>query len=291
MNKVFGIDVSKWQRGFDFGKAKNEGAKFVIIKASQRDFKDSEFEAHYKNAVKEGFLTGAYHYLTATDVNGAMAEAKFMIGNCLKGKSFDYPIFADAEDAALKKLDKKTVDEIITAFCNTLEAAGYWAGFYCSYDFYKNHCSGEELSKRYSLWLASWTEECPADCQMWQFGGETNLIRSNKVAGVVCDQNYSFTDYPSLIKAKGLNGYTAAVSKPVQSTAGGVSAENYVKVGSRVRLKNGAPIYGTDKRFASWVYNSDLYLRELVGSRAVVSTQKTGAVTGAVDVKYIISAE
>ena len=42
---------------------------------------------------------------------------------------------------------------------------------------------------------------------MWQFGGETNLIRSNKIAGVVCDQNYMLIDYPKLVIEKSLNGY------------------------------------------------------------------------------------
>lgn len=282
MNKVFGIDISKWQKGFDFGRAKGEGTRFAVLKASQTGFKDPEFEAHYKNAAKHGILTGAYHYLTATNVEEAIAQAEYMADKCLKGKRFDYPIFADAEDAVLKKLDKKTVDEIITAFCNTLEAKGYWAGFYCNFDFYKNHCSGDALSKRYSLWLASWTRECPAPCQMWQFGGEVNPTRTNKVAGVVCDQNYSFTDYPSLIKAKGLNGYPA---QPVSAADKPSTAP--VSVGGEVRLTQDGVIYGTQNRFASWVYSSKLYLRELNGNRAVVSTKKTGEVTGAVDVKYL----
>lgn len=63
-----------------------------------------------------------------------------------------------------------------------------------------------------------------------------------------------------------------------------------LKVGDAVRMKQGAPIYGTNTRFDSFVYNTKLYLRELDGSRAVVSTLKRGAVTGAVDVKYLTKA-
>ena len=72
--------------------------------------------------------------------------------------------------------------------------------------------------ERFDKWVAQWTKACtyPGDYGMWQFGGETNKIRSNKVAGVVCDQNYAMKDYPKIIKDKGLNGFgKTAVKQPV----------------------------------------------------------------------------
>lgn len=284
MDNIFGIDVSKWQKNFDFNKARSEGVRFAIIKASQSLFKDGEFENHYKKAKANGILAGAYHYLVAASKEEAKVHAEYMIENCLKGKTFEYPIFADVEDSVLKYLSKKAVDEIIITFCNTLEKAGYWAGFYCNYDFYMNHCNGGELSDRYSLWLASWGNTPPAECQIWQFGGETNVLRTSKVAGVVCDQNYSFRDFPNLIKAKGLNGTKANSTENKNESE---SAVQNLCVGDKVRLRPDAFIYETDKRFASWVYKTDLYIREIKGHRAVVSTAMMGALTGAVDVKYL----
>ena len=43
---------------------------------------------------------------------------------------------------------------------------------------------------------------------MWQFGGETNLLRSNQIDGVTYAQNYMLIDYPTKIKNAGRNGYT-----------------------------------------------------------------------------------
>lgn len=60
-----------------------------------------------------------------------------------------------------------------------------------------------------------------------------------------------------------------------------------IKEGDVVKMAANAPVYGTSKKFQSWVYSSKLYVRELDGNRAVISTQKTGAITGAVDVKYL----
>jgi len=59
------------------------------------------------------------------------------------------------------------------------------------------------------------------------------------------------------------------------------------KKGDKVKITKNAPVYGKSYKFSPWVYNCTLFVREVQGSRIVVSTQKTGAVTGAVDKKYL----
>lgn len=85
------------------------------------------------------------------------------------------------------------------------------------------------------------------------------------------------------IKAAGFDAFI--------TTKAGTSASTPVveslKVGDKVRLQKGAPCYGKSTGFASWVYDSTLYVREIKGSRIVISTLKSGAVTGAVDKKYL----
>lgn len=58
-------------------------------------------------------------------------------------------------------------------------------------------------------------------------------------------------------------------------------------VGDKVKLTSDATVYGKTTRFSSWVYNSMLYVRQINGDRVVVSTLKTGAVTGAVSKKHL----
>ena len=60
-----------------------------------------------------------------------------------------------------------------------------------------------------------------------------------------------------------------------------------LKKGDKVKLSAEAVVYGTSKRFAGFVYRKTLYVREISGSRVVISTIPTGAVTGAVDKKYL----
>lgn len=65
-----------------------------------------------------------------------------------------------------------------------------------------------------------------------------------------------------------------------------VVVNNSFKVGDIVQLVSGATYYD-GKSIPSWVMKSRLYIREINGDRVVVSTQKTGAVTGAVHNKYL----
>ena len=47
MDKIFGIDVSKWQGNFDFKKAMSEGVKFAILRGAYSCGKDSKFDSYY----------------------------------------------------------------------------------------------------------------------------------------------------------------------------------------------------------------------------------------------------
>lgn len=55
----------------------------------------------------------------------------------------------------------------------------------------------------------------------------------------------------------------------------------------KVRLTKDATVYGKSETFQPWVYKATLYVREINGDRIVVSTQKTGAITGAVHKNHI----
>ena len=56
---------------------------------------------------------------------------------------------------------------------------------------------------------------------MWQFGGETNKLRSTKIAGVTCDQNYCYKDYPTVIRLHGFNGFPKNLDALAQEVIAG----------------------------------------------------------------------
>lgn len=204
----FGIDISKWQKGFDFDKAKSEGVEFIILRGAYSNSKDSCFEDFYKSCKDRGIPVGVYHYSMAKSVMDAKKEAELML-DILNGKQFEYPIYLDVEDKTQAKLGKSVLTSVIKTYCDTLEDAGYYVGIYSTYSYLNSYTNIAELCK-YDKWIAQWHTKCscPIDYGMWQFGGETNKIRSNKIAGVTCDQDYAYFDYPSIMRKSGLNGFS-----------------------------------------------------------------------------------
>lgn len=214
MNPIaFGIDISKWQGNFDMARAKSEGVKFVIIKGGGSDnglYKDARFEENYEKAKRQSLQTGCYWFSRATSVDGAKEEAEFFYKHILKGKQFELPVYIDIEHKDTFAKGKRVTTDIIKTWCSYLWSLGYFAGVYSSTYWFADSMHDEEL-QNYAHWVAQWSEnptyKYPAVMGMWQFGGETNKRRPNKVAGVVCDQNYLYTDYYPVIKRMNLNGF------------------------------------------------------------------------------------
>lgn len=208
MAKVFGIDLSSWQKGYPYASATKSGVKFAILRAGFSRTKDNMFDKHYKNAKKQGWGVGAYWYTYATTVAEARKEIQALL-KVIKGKKFEYPIYLDMEDSSIRGVGKSTLNAIVQEYGNELQKAGYYFGVYTNLDWYKNKISGDSLNKKYDWWIACWTKTMPSlrKCGMWQFGGSSNAIQSSKIAGVVTDQDYALVDYPAIMKRLGKNGY------------------------------------------------------------------------------------
>lgn len=224
----FGIDVSRWQGDFNFKQAMAEGVQFAILKAGGGDdglYKDSQFENNYKKCKSLGLPIGAYFFGAATSVERAKEEADYFL-SLLKGKKFEMPVYYDVEGNMLN-LNTNLLTDICLTFMDRVESAGWFTGIYGNpYSF--NTKIDDERIMHFCHWVAYWATTLPKlnsgmSVGIWQFGGETNKIRINKVAGVTCDQNYCYVDYPSAIKDLGLNGYgddpkpVYDIAKPVLS--------------------------------------------------------------------------
>lgn len=221
MATIKGIDVSKYQGNVDFAKVKAAGYSFVILNAGYGRYasqKDPCFETNYKNAKAAGLDVGAYWYSYATNVDEAKQEAAVYL-EAIKGKQFEYPIYFDLEEQKTFAQGKTVCSNIVKAFCDALEAAGYFAGLYISRSPLQTYITSE-VAARYALWIAEYNSKCnySGSYGMWQYSSTGKV---NGVSGNV-DMDYCYVDYPATIKAGGYNGYpkqTASTDKTDTTTA------------------------------------------------------------------------
>lgn len=208
-----GIDVSFAQGKIDWAKVKNSGnVNFAIIRAGfgrETSQEDSQFKNNYVGCKMNDIPVGAYWYSYAESVEDAKREAKACM-EVIKGKSFEYPIFFDLEERFQFENGVEFCNNIVRAFCGELEKNGYYAGLYCSTSYLNNYISAE-TAKKYALWVAQYNNECTytkTDHGMWQFTSEGRI---SGIGGNV-DLDKCYVDYPTIIKAKGLNGFKASGS-------------------------------------------------------------------------------
>lgn len=202
---VLCVDLSRWDGNVSIPKLKEAGVGAVIAKCGGGDvglYEDSKWEDNYANCKAAGMPVGAYFYSAATTVNQAIREAEYVL-KLIKGKQLEYPVYIDVEEKTQQALSESTLRAVIQAWLDTI-GDKWMRGVYTWSWLMPTGLDCE-------TWFCAWTKSKPCECGMWQFGGETNMLRSTTVAGYKnMDQSYAYKDYPSIIKAAGLNGFSAA---------------------------------------------------------------------------------
>lgn len=211
---MYGVDISRYQKGVDISKVKAEGFNFAILKIGGSDsgrYKDSQFETFYSKCKELKMPVGCYYFGKDLSEEEAEKSANHFV-ELMKNHQFEMPVYYDVEGAMIN-VGKTKLTAIIKKFCSIVEKAGYYVGIYSSLSFFNSSMNDNEL-KNYTHWVACWSKsqnkptlKSGADCMMLQYGGETNFWRSNKVAGMTMDQDVCYVDFESVIKKLGLNGF------------------------------------------------------------------------------------
>lgn len=221
-----GVDISKWSDAVDFDALKAAGIDFVIIRVGSHTNKDPKFEEYYAGAKAAGLDVGAYFFTYAASVGDAIRDA-YNVVEWLDGKQFEYPIFFDVEDDPNEDYYPSTFDEeLITnmshAFMSTILSCGYYPGLYTNLHFLTDVFENDRVLKTYDIWFARYLSDpydpdvAPTEQQilensklysMWQYAG--NVPQYAGAIESMCDLNYAFKDYPTIIKKYGFNGYSS----------------------------------------------------------------------------------
>ena len=197
-----GVDVSAWKEKIDWDKA---GAKvdFVIVRLGfGKNNPDKWAERNISELNRLGIPYGVYWFSYAYTVEMARNEAKYAAQRLKEyGAKLSYPVYFDYEydsDNFAKKngvkVGKALLCEMATAFCEEVKAAGYFPGIYANPDYIEGHY-GEEIFKKYDLWLAQYSATKSRDVNIWQYSS------SGKVPGISggVDMNRCYFDYPAAI--------------------------------------------------------------------------------------------
>ena len=282
MAQYKGIDVSKHNGTIDWAKVKAAGVQFAMLRAGYGRYdnqKDEQFEANYKGATAAGIPVGAYHYSYATTAEQAKQEAEVFLG-WIKGKNLTYPVAFDIEDKKQANLGVSVISDIIRAFCETVEAAGYYVVVYANKDWLTNRIDAD-CKSRYDIWLAQWTSKptYTGSYGMWQYTSDGAV---DGIAGGV-DMNIAYKDYPSVIA--GMDGSSDTTTSTPTDTAKKTNAElaNEVIAGKR---GNGEE---RKQRLTAAGYDNDAVqaiVNKLVQPQETVYTVKKGDTLSGIAAKY-----
>ena len=211
------IDISKWNGDIDFSKVKKQ-VDGIIIRIGYRGYGDGSIvpdpyaDAYIKECIRLSIPYGVYFFSQAINKTEGKEEGEWTISR-LKQYAVQplLPVFIDTEAAngsGTGRADKISIfarTEAMKGFCEQVEKLGYWAGIYASTSWFKDRLSDEELLK-YSHWVADYRgyNGYTGSTAMWQYSSNGKIDGIN---GRV-DLNEAYLDFPAIIKAKGLNGYT-----------------------------------------------------------------------------------
>lgn len=208
-NTFIGIDVSEHQGNIVWSKVKNH-IDFAIIRAGYgKNNIDTKAEQNIKGCEENNIPFGLYWFSYAYTVEMARKEAQYLL-QFIKGHTPLLPLYFDFEYDSVRyaannnvNITKNLLRDMVTAFCEELESAGYYAGIYANNHFVVN-MYGEDIFNTYDLWYAKWdTAEPGRKVNLWQ---SSSTGKVDGISGNV-DLDTAFIDFPSLIKERKLNGY------------------------------------------------------------------------------------
>ncbi|SPO25690.1 probable lysozyme [Ustilago trichophora] len=163
-----GFDISGYQPNPNYSSAVANGAKFVIIKATEgTTFKSSSFSSQYNGATNAGLMRGAYHFAHPDSSSGS-AQAKFFLANgggwTNDGRSL--PGTIDLESVSGSStcygLSRSALVSWIQDFGNTYKAAtGRYPMIYTSSGWWNQCVASSAFAADYPLWVANYGVSSP----------------------------------------------------------------------------------------------------------------------------------
>jgi lysozyme len=174
--KVYGIDVSKYQRNINWNEVKKDGIEFAFIKATEgRGNEDRNFEDNWEDCKKANIIRGAYHFFRPQVKWQGQFENFTKKVHLERG---DLPPVIDIEDNDY--VSKELLLKNLKPFVIALEKHYGMKPIIYSYEnFYNDYFQNE--FRNYNLWIANYASSEPelndgAKWEFWQYTEDGSII-------------------------------------------------------------------------------------------------------------------
>ena len=198
------IDISTFQKTVDFQRVQGNVDGVIIRAGYGAGNVDAQFQRNASECNRTGIPCGAYWFSYALNPAMAKAEAEKFLA-AVKPYKMELPLAFDFERDSIDYMKRNGVTptkalctSIAHAFCQTVEAAGYYVMLYANRDFLTNWF--DSSVSRYDIWYAAWPSvvdvtKPPRKCGIWQWGGSS-------VPGITgdVDSNEAYNDYAKIIR-------------------------------------------------------------------------------------------
>ncbi len=210
MERVPGVDVSRWQGSVNWQKVGAAGCRFAFIRATiGDDYVDPLFYTNWSGAREAGLLTSAYHVVSPEKSAEAQIAHFFAV---LGDRVPDLPLVIDVE-----RKDGMSAADITDCLRECLSLVRDGDGrrpiIYTARWCWNQYTLPDADWRDHDLWVASYTSEpvLPRDWETWRFW---QYSESGEVKGIAAsaDLNWFAGTYEDLLAYAGVGDRIPRVS-------------------------------------------------------------------------------
>lgn len=157
-----GIDIAKWNPVYDYAKVAPQ-IDFAIIKIiNKSNTEDSRFSTHLNGCKANDIpIYGVYNYSYADSNHKAIIDAKAVI-RTMQEHGLHTIVWLDVEEVAIAKRMGSALYDMILAYKQTIEDAGYTFGVYTGLYYYTRYIQPyERLDVAIPMWIARYPSSVP----------------------------------------------------------------------------------------------------------------------------------
>lgn len=173
-----GIDLSHHNGAVDWARLGTEPFSFVYLKATEgTDHADQNFQAHWRDATRLGWMTGAYHFYLLCRPGAAQADNFIRQVEVRAGTLPPAVDLEHAHNCAAKGSRQETLGELRAFMAAIAAEYGQRPVIYTTPAFYSEWLAGEGF-EAHPLWIRSLDGPPQGPYAIWQYS------MKGRVAGI-----------------------------------------------------------------------------------------------------------